>query len=226
MNFRLLPIAVVAATALLGVKLTNLWQGVDALMASPSYAQSAAPTQGEQAQPAQADEVPATARTAAATANGSLDDPMLMTQSEIDLLQRLSQRRGELESWSNDLAMREQLLKAAEQRIETKVAELKAVQDSIKSLLKQHDNEQEAKLKSLVKIYETMKPKDAAPIFEQLEMPILLDVIERMKETKAAPVIAAMNPEKARKLTTELAKRRRLNPDGTERASGEQASNN
>lgn len=135
---------------------------------------------------------------------------MLMTQSEIDLLQKLSQRRGELESWSNDLSMREQLLKAAELRIESKVAELKKIQEEIKSSLKQHDEEQEEKLKSLVKIYETMKPKDAARIFEQLDMPILLDVVERMKETKAAPVIAGMDPEKAKKLTTEMANQRRL----------------
>jgi flagellar motility protein MotE (MotC chaperone) len=62
-----------------------------------------------------------------------------------------------------------------------------------------------------------MKPKDAARIFEQLEMPILLDVIERMKERKAAPVIADMNPEKAKKLTIEMFKRRRLAGEETQR---------
>jgi flagellar motility protein MotE (MotC chaperone) len=152
-----------------------------------------------------------------AAGSGSAEDPMLMSQSEIDLLQRLSQRRNELESWSSDLSMREQLLKAAEMRIDNKVAELKKIQEEVKSSLKQHDAEQEEKLKSLVKIYETMKPKDAARIFEQLEMPILLDVIERMKERKAAPVIADMNPEKAKKLTIEMVKRRRLAGEETQR---------
>jgi flagellar motility protein MotE (MotC chaperone) len=74
-----------------------------------------------------------------------------------------------------------------------------------------------------VKIYETMKPKDAAPIFEQLEMAILLDVIERMKEAKVAPIIAAMDPQKAKSLTTDLVKRRRLAGEESQKAS-EQAS--
>lgn len=153
-----------------------------------------------------------------AAGSGAADDPMLMSQSEIDLLQKLAQRRNELESWSTDLSTREQLLKAAELRIETKLGELKTIQQKINASLKQHDDEQEAKLKSLVKIYETMKAKEASRIFEQLDMPILLDVVERMKEAKVAPVIAAMDPEKAKKLTTEMAKRRRIAGEETQRA--------
>lgn len=235
MKIRLLPIAVFVATALLAVKLTDLWRDVEALIATPSYAQSA-PAQTPGQTPAQSQAQPGTTATGSASGTPDVaptsgpraistetDDPMLMNQSEIDLLQKLSQRRGELESWGNDLSLREQLLKAAELRIETKLIELKTMQESIKSSLKQHDEEQEAKLKSLVKIYETMKPKDAARIFEQLDMPILLDVIERMKEAKAAPVMAGMDPEKARKLTTELANRRRIAGEGSQKAA-EQAS--
>jgi flagellar motility protein MotE (MotC chaperone) len=222
MKFRLLPIAICAATALLGVKVTELWRGVESFVASPSYAQSApaVPQSQSSARPAPAgkaaDESPA-ARNVPAAGSGSADDPMLMSQSEIDILQNLAQRRAELDNWGSDLSMREQLLKAAELRIEGKLGELKGIQDSIKGSLKQHDDEQEAKLKSLVKIYETMKPKDAARIFDQLEMPILLDVIERMKEAKAAPVMAAMDADKAKKLTSELAKRRRLAGEESQR---------
>ena len=41
-------------------------------------------------------------------------------------------------------------------------------------------------------------------------MPILLDVVSRMKEAKAAPVIANLEPDRAKELTAELAKRRQL----------------
>jgi flagellar motility protein MotE (MotC chaperone) len=138
------------------------------------------------------------------------DDPTLYTPADMDVLQKLAKRRAELEAWAGDLAMREKLLKATEGKLEERLAELKTVQTSVKGLLRQHDQEQEAKLKSLVKIYETMKPKDAARIFEQLEMDILLDVVERMKEAKVAPILSAMNPEKARTVTEELAQRRRM----------------
>ena len=55
-----------------------------------------------------------------------------------------------------------------------------------------------------------MKPKDAARIFEQLDMVVLLDVIERMKERKSAPILAKMKPQRAKEITLELAQRRGL----------------
>ena len=53
----------------------------------------------------------------------------------------------------------------------------------------------------------TMKPKEAARIFEQLDLPVLLDVLERMKETKTSPILASMEPGKAKAVTLALAAR-------------------
>ncbi len=206
MKFRLLPAAILVATTLLGVKLTTLWHGVESVVAPRAVAQTAVP----QAQPmAPVEQVKPSAPRGAELS----DDPTLMSQSEIDLLQRLALRRAEIDAWNQDLDLREKLLKAAEQRLDGKLADLKGLQDSIKVLLKTHDDEQEAKLKSLVKIYETMKPKDAANVFEKLDMNIMLNVIERMKEAKIAPIIAAMDPEKAKAMTEELAGRRKIAAD-------------
>jgi flagellar motility protein MotE (MotC chaperone) len=74
----------------------------------------------------------------------------------------------------------------------------------------QHDEQEERQLNSLVIIYENMKPKDAARIFEELDMVVLLDVIERMKERKTAPILAELNPKRAKTITIELAHRRNL----------------
>ena len=155
--------------------------------------------------------------------DGFPEDPTLFTQAEIDLLQRLADRRVELETWRKDIEMRERLLKATEKRLDKKVAELNVIQQTIKGLLKQYDKEQEAKLKSLVKIYENMKPKNAAVIFGELEMPILLDVVERMREARVAPILARMNPKKAKRVTTELALRREMDPAAMRRAASTQA---
>ena len=64
-----------------------------------------------------------------------------------------------------------------------------------------------------------MKPRDAATIFNDLEMPVLLQVVDRMKDAKAALVLAAMQPDKARDLTAKLAQLRihRDDPGGTVR---------
>ena len=133
-----------------------------------------------------------------------------MSSSEIDVLQKLAGRREDLDQRNRELDMREGLLKAAETRIDKKITELKTLQTSIDALIKKHSEQEEAKMSSLVKIYEVMKPKDAARIFEQLDMPILLSVIERMSERKIAPILAEMNATKAKSVTSELAQRRQL----------------
>lgn len=130
------------------------------------------------------------------------------TRSELDLLKELSKRREKLESERKDLNTREQVLRATESKIDQKVVELKQLQSQLEELMKQYDQKEHGKILSLVKIYETMKPKDAANIFNELEMPVLLKVVSNMKEVKVAPIIAGMNPEKARELSIELAKQK------------------
>ena len=91
-----------------------------------------------------------------------------------------------------------------------KVSELKGLQSQLETLMKQFDQKENSKILSVVKIYEIMKPKDAANIFNELEMPVLIKVVSNMKEVKVAPIIAGMEPTKARDLSIELAKQNPL----------------
>lgn len=138
----------------------------------------------------------------------SQDNPFNYSDSEIELLQDLAKRRDELDKRSAAIDQREALLTATEQRMDQKLAELKAVQAQIETGLQQQKDAQDAQYKSLVKTYETMKPKDAARIFDSLEMEVLIEVTQRMKEAKLAPVLAAMDAAKAQAVTVELAARR------------------
>ncbi len=137
-------------------------------------------------------------------------DPFSLTDTEIELLQALAKRRETIDLREREVENREALLTAAETRIEEKIASLEELQSRIESLLVQYDEQEERQITSLVKIYEAMKPKDAARIFEKLDMPVLLDVVERMKERKASAVLAKMDPTKAKSVTLELAQRRDL----------------
>lgn len=147
---------------------------------------------------------------AAAAATDPLKDPVNFTQSEIELLQKLAERREVIETRSQELSQREALLKAAEGRIDRKIGELQKLQDTINGLLKQHDDQEQEKVAQLVKIYATMKPKDAARIFDELDMPILITVLENMKESKSAPILASMTADKARLVTEEMSRRRAI----------------
>lgn len=134
------------------------------------------------------------------------------SQTELDLLQSLSKRREELGTREKELELKESLLKATETKIDQKITDLKDLKTQVETMLQKYDEQEEAKIRSLVKIYESMKPKDAAKIFEELDMNVLLEVADRMKEVKAAPVMAEMDPKRAKELTLELAKHRSLKP--------------
>lgn len=132
------------------------------------------------------------------------------SQVELDLLQSLAKRRDELDAREKELTIKSKVLESTEQRINTKLDELKALEAQVKVSLAQYDEKQAADVKSLVKIYENMKPVDAAAIFNELELPILLSVIDAMSERKVAPVLAAMDPKRAREVTEELAQIRKV----------------
>ncbi|HEV8388987.1 MAG TPA: hypothetical protein VGQ35_04045 [Dongiaceae bacterium] len=153
---------------------------------------------------------PEAAAAEAAASDEPVPDPFDYTDEEVDVLQQLAKRREELELRARQLDEREALIQAAEQRMEQKMAELKALQTTVEDLLKTRSDEQEAELKSLVKMYENMKPKAAAKVFEEMDMDVLLDVVDRMNERKVAPILALVTPTRAKEITFELAQRRQL----------------
>ena len=239
MRVRLFPVLVAVASLALAARVTDVWQGF-AVMAQDTRAQDTrasqnssqpmtAPTQAWNGAAAAGDNANAGEQPGEPAGEGaqlgSLDapsgvagqglfqmpaDPLTMTDEEVTLLQALAKRRDEIERRTRRVEEREALLQAAERRIEEKVDTLKQLQQRIEDLLNQHETQTEAQYRSLVKIYENMKPKDAARIFEELEMDILLPVVERMKERKTAPILAKMNADRAKEITTELAQRRLL----------------
>ncbi|HVZ69166.1 MAG TPA: hypothetical protein VG891_06860 [Rhizomicrobium sp.] len=140
------------------------------------------------------------------------DDKESSSTSEVDLLANLSKRRNELDTRAVELTMRENLIAAAEKRVDEKIATLKQLQDQIQKLIAQRDAEQEKQVAALVKTYSAMKPADAARIFDGLADEILVPVASQMKPDVLAPVLAKMNPEAAQKLTIKLANRLNL-PD-------------
>ncbi len=142
------------------------------------------------------------------------DNGPQFSRAEVEMLQSLVERREFLDQRGVELDIRENLLKAAERRIEEKIVALKDIEISIQDLLQRHDDQEEKKLRSLVQIYESMKPKQAARIFEELDLVILIDVAERMNERKIAPILAQMDPARARTVTVEIRTRNQLPETG------------
>jgi flagellar motility protein MotE (MotC chaperone) len=182
-------------------------------------AQNAAPTQPANAAATQPAENAAATTPAEHAAEGEPSavseatppkDPLEYTDEEVEVLQQLAKRREELELKSRQLDEREAMVAAAEQRMEQKMAELKALQSTVEDILKKRSDEEEQRLQALVMTYEKMKPKDAAQVFEELDMDLLADLVSRMKPAKSAPILAMVTPTKVKELTFELAQQKTL----------------
>ena len=134
-----------------------------------------------------------------------------VSASERAILERLQARRQELEARAREIEIRESLLKAAEKRIESRVEEAKATEAKISAASGQKAEADAARFKGIVTMYESMKPKDAAKVFDRLEMSVLYEIASQIAPRKMSDILGLMQPEAAERLTVELA--RRAGPD-------------
>lgn len=109
---------------------------------------------------------------------------------------------------------REQMVALVEARIDDKLTELRRSQEELNDLLRITEQQADEETRRLVAIYENMKAKDAATIFNRMPPEIGASFVRRMKEQRSSAIIAAMEPDRAYALTlavanTQLAVRRR-----------------
>ncbi|MBC9875975.1 flagellar protein FlbB [Bradyrhizobium sp. INPA01-394B] len=130
-----------------------------------------------------------------------------VSASERAILERLQSRRQEIEARQREIDIRESLLKSAEKRIEGKVEEMKAVESRISATQAEQKAAEAQRLKGLVIMYESMKPKDAARVFDRLEMSVLIEIASAIAPRKMSDILGLMSSEAAERLTVEMARR-------------------
>ncbi len=133
-----------------------------------------------------------------------------LNDSEIDVLRQLADRRRTLDAREKALSQREAILKATQGELAQKYKELDTLRGEIKKLLDIQSVEEEKRLASLVKVYEGMKPQSAATILNTLDTEVLMSVMGRMSDRKMSPILAAMDPNRAREVTINLALQKKL----------------
>ncbi len=216
-----LPFMVLLCLMTLGLR---VGQVVDAVQSGKAFHVSSVPQAvasdaSPAAAPAGTADVKKDTAPSAATSDQAQDEPKApdddlttldKSGTEIALMRELSKRRADLASRSKDLDTREALVSVAEKRVEEKIKEMETLRAQVQALLGQANAAQQAQLDNLVKIYETMKPKEAARIFETMDLPILLGVVQKMKPARTAAVLSEMNPQKAKDITVALTKQDQL----------------
>ena len=206
-RFRPLPAAIVVMSALLVVKGAAVLQGSSrgpAVLGAAGRAvfPTALASSGPKVDKSQSAPVTPPAPAAAPVQEASISD------SERAVLLDLRTRRQAIDTKEQSLTAREMVLAAAERRIGERVGELTALQTRLEQLEAGRREREDANWRGLTRTYETMRPRDAAAILGEMEQGVLLQVLDRMKEAKAAQVLAAMPPDRARSATALLAQLR------------------
>jgi flagellar motility protein MotE (MotC chaperone) len=184
---------------------------VEAKPADKSAAAPAAPSSGAKgepkATPAGAKAAPADPKAHAGTPVPFDADHPAPSAGERAVLESLNQRRQELEARARELDVRENVLAATEKRIEARLAEIKEAEARINATVQKKDDAEAGRFKSLVGMYENMKAKDAAKIFDRLDMRILIELAGQMNPRRMSDVLGLMSPDVAERLTSEIATR-------------------
>jgi flagellar motility protein MotE (MotC chaperone) len=208
---RVLPVTILALAALLGMKTVGLVRAVAPALAASApggTAPGSTASGGTASGGALGDSAPAAIGAPAAiraAAEPSARPAPAISPAEQALLTDLRRRSRALDARARALDARDSLLAAAERRLDQRVAELKALQGKLEALDAARRQRSNDAWDGLVKLYQTMKPRQAATIFDKLSMPVLLAVVDRMDARHAAAILAAMQPERAREVTDRLA---------------------
>ena len=197
---RLLPVTSFVLAALLALK------SVDLVRAAVPASNSDKAAQSQSANDEKADakiQKPFSEAQPPAVPSGTMMPPI--SPGERSILTDLRRRRQELDARAKALDARSVLLGAEERQINQRIAELQDLQKKLEAMNARRKQREDASWQGLVKLYQAMDPRDAAKIFDDLDMNVLLQVVDRMKEAKAAAILATMQPDKARSLTDALA---------------------
>jgi flagellar motility protein MotE (MotC chaperone) len=216
-KLRLLPVVIMTALMLLGLKSINLLTGDYTRLTgtSTAQAQDADPEESADGEMTAEDMAEATtgddqavdeALASADTSDEVTDTTILPIETSRDvLLERLGERRVMMEEREQDLRVREQLLEAAEQRLEQRLAELAALEERVQDAVQSDEERANEEIGRLVQLYSAMRAKDAAAIFDGLDLGILVEVASAMNPRKMADILGNMEPDAARRLTIAMA---------------------
>lgn len=130
-----------------------------------------------------------------------------ISPNELNILQSLGTRRAELDQREAQINSRGQLIDAADAKLDARITQLQNLKGQIQGLIDQANKTSSADTVRMVKVYESMKPKDAAAVLTAMSDPVRLPIAAGMKDRSLAAILGAMSPDAARDLTEKLSQR-------------------
>ncbi len=215
---RLLPLIAIAIGGVLAVKTLSGVQALPELFAATRAHAEEAPAgvkhrAHSEAEPAPAQASPMPTAAAPKPTPACIQSPTDLAREagvspgELQVLQNLGARRGQLDDRERALDTQLQLLAAAEAKVDAKLKAVTAVKAQIQGLIGQADQQQQADVDRLTLVYQKMKPRDAAAVMATLDDRVRIPVAAKMKDSALAAILSQMPTVEAKKLTESLARR-------------------
>lgn len=158
-----------------------------------------------------------TETTANTTADAAQGQPpgctMLGGDTPEEMLDAITAERALLDAQRASLAQRAAEIDLASEMLALETAQLEELKQEVETLLARANVEHDADVDRLVALYANMRPRDAAAIINDLDLEVMVTVLGTMAERNAAPILAALNPARARALSLILHERAKFPGD-------------
>jgi len=128
-------------------------------------------------------------------------------EAQVNLLLQIEQKRAALRAEEEALAHRAHWLLQVKADIERRLAELEKLRAELKALVDQRQAEEDRKLLHLVKVYESMRPEQAAPLIDGLDDELVVQIFSRMREKQAAKILEYVDPARGVSISRQIAPR-------------------
>ncbi len=137
------------------------------------------------------------ARAAEAMPEVASEDACATDPGLMPMLQSLREREAQLDAREARLEDRAAAMRLAQEQLDQKIAALIEAENDLARTVAVADQAAEADVARLVTLYESMKPKEAAPVFEAMAPDFAAGFLARMRPDSAAQVLAGLKPETA-----------------------------
>ncbi len=202
-KFRILPIFIFASALSLSVKINtvyDLYRQTEnkKITISASQAQAEEKANEETKQLTEILEKGDKKTTSVSSQSGTF------SSSEILILQDLAERREALDIRAKEIDKRAIQLKVAEDEIDKKIKQLSEYEQRLSKLINQYSQKEQENIDALTKLYTSMKPKDAARIFDTMDLEISVAILKGMKPSSSSAIISQMTAQQAQAITAKL----------------------
>lgn len=133
-------------------------------------------------------------------------DPLNLDENQVKILKAMAKKEGDptIADDRAEIVKKEEMVKIAENKISEQIKQLDSVRKDIDDTRDILTKQEQANVEQMVKIYEGMKPAQAAEVLNKLEITALSQIIKAMKPKKAGLILANMDQAKVRTVTLVL----------------------